>query len=115
VSAHFEPGLEHSFIQVNLFLIDYSDATMFWSVMYYYVENKISSNGGDYRQNPQLGYFTSFLDISLGIWNFKKISSPSSSSSPGVKRLVDPFWPHLPSSLFRDLPVYWSMWFVRFQ
>jgi hypothetical protein len=29
VSAHFEPGLEHSFIQVNLFLIDYSDATMF--------------------------------------------------------------------------------------
>jgi hypothetical protein len=26
VSAHFEPGLEHSFIQVNLFLIDYSDA-----------------------------------------------------------------------------------------
>lgn len=44
VSAHFEPGLEHSFIQVNLFLINYSDALMFWSVIYYYVGNKISSN-----------------------------------------------------------------------
>jgi hypothetical protein len=29
VSVQFEPGLEHTFIQVNLFLIDYSDALMY--------------------------------------------------------------------------------------
>jgi hypothetical protein len=37
VNAHFEPGLEHSFIQVNLYVIDCSDALMFLSVMFYYV------------------------------------------------------------------------------
>jgi hypothetical protein len=44
VSVQFEPGLEHTFIQVNLFLIDYSDALMYWSIICYYVDNKISSN-----------------------------------------------------------------------
>lgn len=29
VNAHFEPGMEHSFIQVNLFLNYYSDVLMF--------------------------------------------------------------------------------------
>jgi hypothetical protein len=41
VNSHFEPGLEHSFIQVNLFLIDCSDALMFLCIMLYCVTTSV--------------------------------------------------------------------------